>query len=206
MHAPTSLTLLLFFLSLGCTAVPLIFPGETVGLVLLAVGIVGSVSSVAWWLFSNYRLVSPLARRSQIAGAHAEPSAQVERWPLIEIFRKVEKEIQGNVSVITFSDQLRQAGLDGTLQFWGRPARFTDDSLVRREPLNEIPREHWKDFQIEWFYAFKFDNQGNSIGIEADNFPLRTKSFLVTQSQNTYYKDIHVSKKAAMGWLEGREF
>jgi len=70
-----------------------------------------------------------------------------DRIPLIELFAEAEKDdfkFKGaDYPVLKFVDALRQAGLDGKLIFWGRPKRYSTDDAIKREPLNEIPKEHW---------------------------------------------------------------
>jgi hypothetical protein len=126
------------------------------------------------------------------------------RVPLISLFARAEKLFVGpGPAIIPFCADLRQAGLDGDLVFRGRPIRWsTNDKLALLEPLNEIPSDHWKDFEIAWGYAVKLDpKNGNILGVDNENPLLRTQTPIVARQQDVRYLDLHVDQPRASAWL-----
>jgi hypothetical protein len=92
----------------------------------------------------------------------------------------------------TFATNLRQAAADGSVGFWGRRyvADFGKD--LDTEPLVEIPRDH--------FAEFEFDPTALA---QVDNYDLFTGK--IGHSQNEWkgrvFRDIHVSADQARAWL-----
>lgn len=88
---------------------------------------------------------------------------------------------------------LRQAGLDQTILFWGRPNRNMSESLNRGEPLSRIPAEHWREYQFDW---------SSVIGAES-NFRTMTYNRRQTGSITAGgYLDVHLSLQKALIWLQ----
>ena len=97
-----------------------------------------------------------------------------------------------NLEILDLLDGLRQSAIDGDIRFWGRPNRNSAESLARNEPLHEIDRDHWKDFEIPASDAVS----------ATDNF--QTFSYNLRQSGDRRiggYRDIHLDGKAAKRWL-----
>ncbi len=94
-----------------------------------------------------------------------------------------------NELVLEFCLALQQAGLDGEIQFYGRK-KVSDnfESHNRQQPLDLIPTDHWRKFQIE---PIRF--------MINDNFAFRTYVFPSLKSDG--YVDLHVNTKQAMKWL-----
>lgn len=90
----------------------------------------------------------------------------------------------------TFATRLRQAAVDGSIQFWGRRyvADFGKD--LDTEPLVEIPKEH--------FAIFEFDPTALA---EVDNYDLFTGKIGDNPSgwKGQIFRDIHVNADHARG-------
>lgn len=119
------------------------------------------------------------------------------RIPLLEFFRTASQQAYdfkgSSHAILHLCSRLRQAGADGDVQFWGRARRQSD-------PLLQIPKEHWYEFQIDWTAAFVFAPPAGEIaGFSNDNF------FVVTRNSNspdrTAYFDLHVTLGQAMRML-----
>lgn len=94
----------------------------------------------------------------------------------------------------TFAVRLRQAAVDGAIQFWGRRyvADFGKD--LDTEALVEIPKEH--------FAIFEFDPTALA---QADNYDLFTGKLGESPSgwKGQIFRDIHVNADQARAWLAG---
>lgn len=94
----------------------------------------------------------------------------------------------------TFAIRLRQAAVDGSIQFWGRRyvADFGKD--LDTEPLVEIPKAH--------FTEFEFDPAALA---EVDNYDLFTSKLGNSPSafKGQVFRDIHVNGDQARAWLSG---
>ena len=89
---------------------------------------------------------------------------------------------------LEFMDALRQAGLDKTLQFWGRRTQSIS-SVTKLYPLEKISECHWEDYQIDGL---------RMIAME-DNFDIVSAN--VTSGTEGGFSDIHVSSKKVFRWL-----
>jgi len=95
---------------------------------------------------------------------------------------------------LKFADALKQAGLAGKLVFWGCPRRYNTDESIKREPLNEIPQEHWKDFEIDWIAAFDIKPPTDAPQhIGKENFYLGTHTLWENKENKIAYMDLHVN-------------
>jgi hypothetical protein len=116
------------------------------------------------------------------------------RMPLKEFFREAEKygiDFKGaSHAILDLCKELRQAGSDGFLQFWGR-ARFQND------PLLPIPKEHWYEYEIDWVPAFDLAGPNGGIkGVGTDNFFVMSRAGI--DSNRKAYFDIHVNRAQAL--------
>ncbi len=102
--------------------------------------------------------------------------------------------------VIDFKDGLRQAGVDGTVNMWGRKQHQLVE-LSRQEPLQPIERDYWR--RQNWIDPTSWmrvdTRKGTFAGILDDNFQTRT----VTVTDTERYVDIHVDRAQALLWLRG---
>lgn len=97
-----------------------------------------------------------------------------------------------SLHILEFVMGLRQAGLDGQVQFWGRPIKSGLSgflNMVEHEPLEAILKEHWRDFQIEPM----------SLGMADKN--ISTKSYTQKNDFDKGFADLHVSQRDALKWL-----
>lgn len=142
------------------------------------------------WLY-----VAPCIRmpRVSIEWGHSF-SAAPSRIPLKDLLDMAQAEgwaFDGtSLHLLDLGHAMRQAGLDGTLKFWGRPRNSSFDRSVRMEPLNAIPNTHWADykFDIVRLYATGDNFDGGS------NTPSNDKRG---------YADIYVGgPKQAARWLK----
>lgn len=123
------------------------------------------------------------------------PSAGVARISLVTLRDKAS--MQGwnfsdpnSLHIIDLCDALRQAGLDGTLRFWGKSNRDLPSDLLDGEPLVEIPAEHWKNFWIDW-----------TALAQAQDGKLAF-TYYPGGSKQEGFVDVHVSKNALGSWLK----
>ncbi|MEE8058618.1 MAG: hypothetical protein V3T17_12385 [Pseudomonadales bacterium] len=128
------------------------------------------------------------------------------RIPLIKLFAEAEKDDfkfkDTDYPVLKFANALRQAGLDGKLTFWGRPKRYKTDESIKREPLNEIPKEHWKDFEIDWIAAFDIKPPTDAPQhIGKENFYLGTHTFRADKENEIAYMDLNVNATQSRLWM-----
>lgn len=94
----------------------------------------------------------------------------------------------------TFATRLRQAAVDGSIQFWGRRyvADFGRD--LDTEPLVEIPKAHFTDFEFDPTALAQVDNYDLFTGKIGDS-PSAFKGQI--------FRDIHVNADQARAWLTG---
>jgi hypothetical protein len=94
----------------------------------------------------------------------------------------------------TFSMRLRQAAVDGAIQFWGRRYIYDFGKEVDAEPLIQIPKEH--------FGEFGFDPTGLA---QVDNYDIFTGKLGDSPSarKGQIFRDIHVNADQARAWLAG---
>jgi hypothetical protein len=64
-----------------------------------------------------------------------------------------------SLQLIDLQDAIRQGALDGHLTVWGRLNRWPNaDQLMRKEVVEKIPSEHWREFRVHLFGALDNDN------------------------------------------------
>lgn len=99
---------------------------------------------------------------------------------------------QHDLEILDLLNGLKQAGADGAIQFWGRFDRYGNGSLIHREALTPINKEHWYDFQFEW---------GSAVNSDL-NEHVATWNFGKTDDRTAgRYADIHLDGDAATEWL-----
>ena len=94
----------------------------------------------------------------------------------------------------TFALRLRQAAVDGAIQFWGWRYLADFGKDLDSEALVEIPKEH--------FTAFEFDPAALA---QVDNYDLFTGKLGDSPSawKGQIFRDIHVTADRARTWLTG---
>lgn len=101
--------------------------------------------------------------------------------------------------VLDLAHGLRQAGLDGTIQFWGRHRR-SSSTATKHEVLCIIDKEFWDKGEIYLFTCFTVKNC-NIVGVANDNFKSYVKS-KVDDFRSNECCDIHLDKMQAISWLK----
>jgi hypothetical protein len=114
----------------------------------------------------------------------------LDRIPVLE-FLKIATESGWNFESLHLMDMqeaIRQGGLDETLIVWGRLNRYPrSEMLMRQEPLDKIPAEHWREFRIQ-------------MGFDSDNFNVKTWRPKKIEVEIGYV-DLHVDRGQASAWL-----
>ena len=123
---------------------------------------------------------------------------RLNRVPLIELRDAMARrgwdfQTETSLHILDFCKALRQGGIDGAIAYWGRPDRNLFPNLTQDEPLNVIPMDHWKDFEIDPI----------SLHRTEDNSSVRTY-YLSGQSRQGYL-DLHTDKNSALRWLKRNE-
>lgn len=178
--------------------------------VAVLVMLVGWLAGVSWfWIavgtpiaaIGSLLISAKLRHQQDRAIASTEQASSPEllsaRIPLIEFFREAEKHgtdfRDASHAILDLCKELRQAGSDGLLQFWGR-ARFQND------PLLPIPKEHWYEYGIDWVPAFDLAGPNGGIkGIGTDNFFVMSRAGI--DSSRKAYFDLHVNRSQALKLL-----
>ena len=118
------------------------------------------------------------------------------RTALVEFRQEAEKagwriRGSGNEEALDLLQGLRQAAGDEMINFSGRPVRSEFELLNRHEILDRIPREHWRDYEIE---PMNFINA-------SDNFEVATYSMRQNPPSKGSYRDLHANKSQILRWL-----
>ena len=94
----------------------------------------------------------------------------------------------------SFANRVRQAAVDGSIQFWGRRYLADFGKDLDTEPLVEIPKEHFAEFQFDPLAL-----------AQADNYELFTNKIGDVPSawKGKIFRDIHVNADQARAWLAG---
>jgi len=91
---------------------------------------------------------------------------------------------QHSLQLIDLQDAIRQGALDGHLTVWGRLNRWPNsEQLMRKEVVEKIPSEHWREFRVHLFGTLYNDN-------------FKTSSWHVKPlgSEEYGYVDLHVER------------
>lgn len=102
---------------------------------------------------------------------------------------------QNDLEVIDLIQSLRQAGAEGSVRFRGRRIRYRDSELVSREPLIDIPKEHWIDYALDWGpFITSTIEENKSVATMNPNQPSHNV-------RDGGYADIHINRRAGEYWL-----
>lgn len=155
------------------------------------------------WRMSFYRKTDdtpPGGRRSLPAKRNTKKSEpRCDRVELVEIIQKAKDagwRIHGDDrQVLELLHGLRQAGVDGTIQYWGRFCEYSSSIESNTTlPLVKIPADHWEDYQIDLVPVMQ-ETENNRRN--------RTTRSLVNESgYNLSYNDLHCNLTQAVDWLE----
>jgi hypothetical protein len=100
------------------------------------------------------------------------------------------------LNAMEFMKELRQAGLDGSLMFFGRHKKYDVEKLNLKEPLQEIERSHWKDYSITGL----IHPQPGHRDLEENMY---VESYIMDASvKGGRFMDLHVDKPTALKWLK----
>ncbi|MGA7676556.1 MAG: hypothetical protein WCA78_16105 [Rhizomicrobium sp.] len=122
------------------------------------------------------------------------------RTPILELVKAAESagwQFVGNRIVLhSFSQALRQAAMDGTIEIQGRPLQRRSDTkhALRNSMLEKIPPAYFKNHWIRLHYGW-VDGNNNQFTTASD--PL--------DKEPSYYIDLHVKRPEAWKWLSNAE-
>jgi hypothetical protein len=134
--------------------------------------------------------------RNEALTIWAHPLASsLDRIPVCELLRMaaplgwnfVSRE---SLHLIDLQEAIRQGGLDGVLTIWGRLNRYLlSETLMKQEPLDKIPSDHWREYRAHLFTTLSRDN-------------FNTKTWRPTNTETAVgYIDLHVDRNEASAWL-----
>jgi hypothetical protein len=134
---------------------------------------------------------------TQIANDRSLQQSSLDRIPTTELLKMATDRgwnftSQHSLHLIDLQDAIRQGGLDGHLTVWGKLNRWPNaEQLMRKEVIEKIPTNHWREFRVHLFGA-----------LDNDNF--RTYSWHVQPSSTAElrYIDLHVNRSEAAIWLD----
>jgi hypothetical protein len=95
-----------------------------------------------------------------------------------------------SLHLLDLQEAVRQGGADGTLNVWGKLAKYSSENLLRMEPFEKIPSDHWKEYHVHLFAARN-----------ADNFNVYSWSPAAKPFGTRGYVDLHVVTFQATSWL-----
>jgi hypothetical protein len=99
---------------------------------------------------------------------------------------------QHRLHLIDLQDALRQGGLDGHITVWGKLNRWPNaEQLMRKEVIDKIPTNHWREFRVHLFAA-----------LDSDNFRTYSWHFKPSSTAELRYIDLHVNRSEAAIWLD----
>jgi hypothetical protein len=124
------------------------------------------------------------------------PLATLREWAVLAGWcSDVQAATVGDNDWWTFSNRLRQAGVDGDIQFWGRRnIHGWVDKDTDSTPLIRIPIEHFEEFEFDCTQL-----------AQCDNYEIFTTQLGEAPSafRGTNYRDIYVKADDARNWLNG---
>lgn len=101
---------------------------------------------------------------------------------------------------------LREAGLAGGIEMWGRKCRVEAVPRAPGEPLVKIPAAFWKHHDIDGLRMAIAGNgdTGAGAGLETNNALVGTRPMPTGDADldDATYKDIHLNYIQAMDWLQ----
>ena len=100
---------------------------------------------------------------------------------------------QTNIQIMELLQGVRQAALDGVIRTWGRRNRNKAEQLNRLEPLLEIERIHWAEYEIDV----------HSVITSEDNFGTTSSNKRASDPRDGGFLDLHVESLKAELWLKG---
>jgi hypothetical protein len=133
---------------------------------------------------------------AEIKARWPEAPASIDRIP-ITAFRELGAALGwdfasgGSHHLMDLQEAVRQGGLDGVLTVWGRLNRYPrSEVLMKQEPLDKIPMEHWREFKVHLFPMLDGNN-------------LDTKTWRPKNGETEVgYVDLHLDRSQASAWLK----
>ena len=125
-----------------------------------------------------------------------------QRVPFITVLKKawetpLPESIQQNTWFHHLMADVRQAGLDGELEFWGRRNLSMKSQT---EPLAKIPPQHWADFEVDAGGVLILGPVHVTLG--DDNSAIRTKhAHRARSAEGMGFMDLHVLSAQSTKWL-----
>ncbi|MET4065923.1 hypothetical protein ABID58_000697 [Bradyrhizobium sp. S3.2.6] len=124
------------------------------------------------------------------------PASPIDRISMVELL-KIATELgwnftdQHSLELIDLQDAIRQGALDGRVTVWGKRNRWPNaPQLMRKEVLEKISPDHFKEFMVNIFGA-----------LEKDNFHVYTWHMQPSGAAERSYLDLNVSRVEATQWL-----
>ena len=122
--------------------------------------------------------------------------------PILEVF-KISKKCGWNLrdanhDILDLCHALEEAGLNGHIKFEGSKDGI-DEEFLRMNYKESIPKEHWRDFDIDWTNAF-IPRGSIDSGYKADNFNIRSSGSFGIRTDGDY-NDLHVYHLNIKKWL-----
>jgi hypothetical protein len=130
----------------------------------------------------------------QLFPLEAKPS--LDRIPVTDLFGIATRlgwdfKDRHSLHLIDLQDAMRQGGLDGHLSVWGRLNRWPNsEQLMRKEVIEKIPPDHWREFRVHLFGC-----------LDNDNFNTYSWHVRPSASAERGYVDLHVERAQATEWL-----
>lgn len=141
--------------------------------------------------------------------ASGPPAESQNRIPLTEFYAEARKRgwdfVAHRELCLDLAIGLRQAGLEGAIDIWGRKCQAIAFLTTPRQPLVKIPPDFWKHHEIDGLRMVIIDNgTGATEGLETNNFAVGTRDLPTGDADfdNAAYKDIHLNYIQAMDWLK----
>ncbi len=99
---------------------------------------------------------------------------------------------------------LREAGLAGAIEMWGRKCRTLAVLKAAQEPLLPIPAAFWKHHDLDGERMAVAVDSNTSEGMETNNFLIRTRALPTRDPDfdDTTFQDLHLNYLQAMDWLQ----
>jgi hypothetical protein len=128
--------------------------------------------------------------------------ASIDRIPCTELVKIAAERGWDFVSrhslhLIDLQDAIRQGGVDGVLNVWGKENKFRPpaDQLMRQAPLVVIPAWHWANYRVHIIAAqYGGDNSDTYSFLEKDEGEKKVG--------DRGYSDLHVDRTQASSWLQ----
>lgn len=122
-------------------------------------------------------------------------SPRLDRMPLLQLrdlaaYPGWENLNAHHYNFLEFRMGLHEAARGGRIRLWGRPDKKFCTGMTVQDPLREIPKEHWSEFEIEIL----------GLALSVDNVNVKTHPKY--GSGKLGYVDLRIEGNAARNWLK----